>query len=169
MSKPPQKQTPKPSSAQPVSQRANAEDEFSQELVKRITALVPGPQREQVIAQVVSLATQERFSGPIAHPRHLRAYEDTCPGAADRIIAMAETDLAHTQNLQEKALTADIADQREGRRLGAAVLFVLVAVAAFLAATGNNVGAGLFLTASMLGAINQIIKGRGSNGSSSAG
>lgn len=34
--------------------------------------------------------SNEQFSGPIAHPKHLREYEDIVPGSAERIISMAE-------------------------------------------------------------------------------
>ena len=50
---------------------------------------VPVEPKEAVAVQIQS-ARRVEFSGPLPHPELFRAYEDTLPGAADRILAMAE-------------------------------------------------------------------------------
>ena len=47
-------------------------------------------QKEAVAVQIQS-ARHVEFSGPLPHPDLFRAYEDTLPGAADRILTMAES------------------------------------------------------------------------------
>lgn len=141
------------------------QDEVAEEISKRISALVPSAQRGQVIAQVVSLITEERFSGPIAHPKHLREYEEICPGAADRIMRMAENNMAHHHAMQEKAVTADVDDLRNGRRYGFAALALLFVGAVFSVWWGNTTLALAFLGTGALGTVGHLIKGRGqSNG-----
>ena len=39
----------------------------------------------------IQVATAAAFSGPLPHPEHFQAYQDTLSGAADRILTMAES------------------------------------------------------------------------------
>jgi uncharacterized membrane protein len=97
---------------------------FASEIAKRVSAIVGRDKAPQVTAQVVALFS-ERFSGPIAHPRHLREYEDIVPGAADRIIRMAEDALIHQKKMEEIALLANVKDSKDGRLFGFAALAFL--------------------------------------------
>lgn len=135
-------------------------DDLAQEIAKRIGNLVPPGQKSQIIAQVVSLVTEERFSGPIAHPRHLKEYEEICPGAADRIIRMAENNLNHAQTVQILAVKGDIADVTAGRRYGFFALLALIVAASGAAYFDHELIAGAFLGAGALGVIGQLIQGR---------
>jgi len=63
--------------------------------LKQKIAELPEEDRVQILRQlgqenVVSTATLH--SGPLPDPADFQAYEDTCPGAADRILAMAENE-----------------------------------------------------------------------------
>lgn len=135
-------------------------DDLAQEIEKSIGSIVPQSQRAQIVARVVSIVTSERFSGPIAHPRHLREYEEILPGAADRIIRMAETNLSHAQSVQILALEGDIAEGRAGRRIGFCALMALILAACFATYFDHEVIAGLFLGTGALGVIGQLIQGR---------
>lgn len=136
-------------------------DDLAQEIAKRIGNVVPrGPQQAQIVAQMVSLVTEERFSGPIAHPKHLREYEEICPGSADRIIAMAENSLLHAQNMQSQALSGDIADVKAGRAYGFCALIALIASAGGATYLGHEVIAAAFLGTGVLGVVGQLIQGR---------
>jgi uncharacterized membrane protein len=141
-------------------------DDLAQEIAKRIGSLVPQSQKAQVVAQVVSLVTEERFSGPIAHPRHLKEYEEICPGAADRIIRMAENNLSHAQSVQILAVEGDISDVKAGRRYGFFALLSLIIAASTATYFDHEVIAGLFLGAGALGVIGQLIQGRQRNSDS---
>ena len=135
-------------------------DPFAAEVAKRVGALVGKDQRDQIVAQIVSLVMEEKFSGPIAHPKHLREYEDILPGSADRIITMAEDTLKHQKGMQEQALLADIEDQRSGRRYGFAALLVLLICALITGLQGHAVLAGAFLTTAALGTVGSFINGK---------
>lgn len=43
-------------------------------------------------------------SGPLPAPEQLAAYENICPGAAERIIKMAEKQIAHRQEMEKFSL-----------------------------------------------------------------
>lgn len=153
MAKPPEGVNP------PVPAGVN-NSELATDIARRIESLVPKGQQAQVIAQVVSIVEQERFSGPIAHPRHLREYEAILPGSADRIVAMAENNLAHAQNMQTKVVEAEIADTKSGRAYGFVMLGGLIACALYCVSHGNNIGAGIFLAVGTLGAVAKLIDGK---------
>ena len=53
------------------------------------------PGENQAIVQHTS------FQGPIPHPEILAEYEEILPGAADRILQMAEKESAHRHNLEK--------------------------------------------------------------------
>lgn len=137
-----------------------ASDELAQEISRRISSLIPQGQRAQVVAQVVSVVSEERFSGPIAHPKHLREYEEVCPGAADRIIRMAEQNLSHNQSMQKAWIDGEIAEAKAGRQYGFGALLALILAASYAAAHDHETIAGLFLGAGILGVIGQLIQGK---------
>jgi uncharacterized membrane protein len=141
-----------------------------EEITRQISPLLPGdnPAQKAVIAErISSILVSEKFSGPIAHPRHLAEYEKVCPGAADRIIAMAEAEMAsrmeaaraHTQLLQQ-----DQADERDDRRrgmqFGLATIGGLIFGALFCVVWGQPWVAGAFLGTGLFAAAVAFIKGR---------
>ena len=138
-------------------------DPFAEELAKQIGPLVSKDQRVQIVARVLSLTQEERFSGPIAHPRHLREYEQIVPGSADRIICMAENEMEHGRKLQDVALKADIDDTKSGRRYGFFALMALI-LSALACVYMDKEGVALaFLGMGVIGTVGLFIKGK--NGS----
>ena len=94
--------------------------------------------------------------GPLPTPEELFQYNHLIPGAADRIIAMAERELAHRTNIDDLSTRADIRHRDElvlaqrdtargvfrsdllGQVLGAAVALSCVAGAVYTALSGAN-------------------------------
>lgn len=116
--------------------------------------------RQEIITRIAILMTK-KFSGPIAHLRHLKEYKDICPGSADRIIKMAEARTDHINDIERQSLVADIADQKRGMNYGAG-LFILLIAAAFGSACLKlgPVIVGLFWGTASIGGVGMIIKGR---------
>lgn len=74
---------------------------------------------------MVAIKTQsEMFSGPIPHPEILGRYEEIIPGAANRILVMAEEQSAHRQGIEKSVVKSDILKSYWG--LGAAFLLALL-------------------------------------------
>ena len=74
----------------------------------------------------------EQYAGPLPPPQMLQQYEATVPGAADRILRMAERESEHRRSLEREVVAAereDRARQRSERRLGQVLGFVLCVVA----------------------------------------
>jgi uncharacterized membrane protein len=119
------------------------------------------PNRGQVVERVVSLVRQEIFRGPLPHPRHLQAYEDICPGIADRIVVMAEKAHGRAEDRLDKELEFEFADRRLGMHLGFAALIALLCSGTFIIWLGNPAVGGTLLGAAVLGtAIGTFVHGR---------
>ncbi|MBC7836590.1 DUF2335 domain-containing protein [Acetobacteraceae bacterium] len=79
------------------------------------------------------IITQENFSGPLPRPDILAGYEKILPGAANRIVSMAENQSAHRHSLENWVVRADAI-----RSLGGLVCAFLIVIAAM--------GIGTYLT-----------------------
>jgi uncharacterized membrane protein len=126
-----------------------------------------GQQRVQVIERVTQMMTAEIFRGPIPHPKHIQAYEDACPGAADRIIRLAEVAQKRNEDRKDVIISHEYSDRRLGLKLGFSSLVLLVLVGGGLVIAGFQViGSGL-LGAAVLGTvIGAFIHGRQPSGQS---
>ena len=70
-------------------------------------------QKEQV-REVVAQVIQSEFSGPIPPPNIIKGYEEILPGSADRIIAMAECQARHRQEMERKIIYTESRDSLLG-------------------------------------------------------
>jgi uncharacterized membrane protein len=100
------------------------------------------------------------FSGPLPLPSLLQGYENACPGAADRIIKMAEQEAEHRRNTETYIVNAGAEDSRREfseARLGqiSALVIVLASIggAIFLGINGHEVAA----SAVGLGAVGSVV------------
>lgn len=149
----------------PPSRGTDHVDDQPEEIEKQIERVLQGKVQRRdltaVAAQITEIVVSEHFSGPMPHPRHLRQYEDVLPGAAERILTMAEKSLEHNTSMSARMLAAEIDDSRRGMRFGA-LLFALLIICAFASmfVTESEIVPGLFLGAAAIGAITAFIKGR---------
>lgn len=65
---------------------------------------------EKVLARVI----EQQFSGPIPPPNIIAGYENVVPGAADRIIKMAELQSAHRQRMELLEIQSEARDSLLG-------------------------------------------------------
>lgn len=153
--------SPKPKQIE-SSTKANVRIEEAIE--RELEGKVQGRDLHQVAQRITQIAVSEQFSGPMPHPKHLREYDDIFPGAAERILSMAEQNLAHNIGLNANILEAEIADHKLGMWQGAG-LFALLILAAFSALflTENAVIIGLFLGTAAIGGVGLFIHGRNGN------
>lgn len=71
--------------------------------------------RVKVLETVQTVVESSYHSGPLPSAAQLREYEDVLPGAADRIIRMAENQVAHRQTIESEIVHAGIEDQKQER------------------------------------------------------
>jgi len=78
------------------------------------------------------------FSGPLPPPDALERYNEVLPGAAERIIAMAESQHAHRQSLEKHVIHSNISAQKLGTVLGFIVAMTVVVGGMFLVHEGKS-------------------------------
>ena len=71
--------------------------------VQVILDAVPESKKEEV-KEALMIIRSEMYSGPIPPPEALARYEEIQPGAADRILKMAEKQQEHRMALETKAI-----------------------------------------------------------------
>ena len=92
------------------------------------------------------------FTGPLPHPRILASYEEACPGAGNRIIAMAERQAAHRQTVEIESVRGAISFTRLGMILGFSLVFATLLGGIVLLALGVP-GGGIALVVTALGSM----------------
>jgi uncharacterized membrane protein len=85
------------------------------------------------------VSVTEHFSGPLPPPSALQAYEKAHPGAAERILKMAEEQATHRQTLERKVVESNIFNEKAGMVLGFVLLISLMSIGAVLVYSGKKV------------------------------
>jgi uncharacterized membrane protein len=75
---------------------------------------------------MMQVSRQYSFSGPIPPPEVLEKYNQALPGAAERILSMAEQQSHHRQSIETKVIDSNIFVQKLGPFLGFIVAMTAV-------------------------------------------
>lgn len=78
------------------------------------------------------------FSGPLPPPEALEKYNQALPGAAERILAMAEKQQDHRQELEQKVVFSNAAAQKQGLYLGFVVAMTAILGGVWLISIGKE-------------------------------
>jgi uncharacterized membrane protein len=99
------------------------------------------PQPEQSPKGMVtrSLQLEEKFSGPIPPPNLLKKYDEIVPGAAERILSMAERQSEHRIYLEKFVVKSDSKRADSGLVAGLVVALTALIIAGILIYTGHDV------------------------------
>ncbi len=89
------------------------------------------------------VSSRSIYSGPLPPPGDLSKYEEAFPGAADRIIKMAETEQSVRHKLDTAALEQNFKYAKRGQNIGGIIAFVFVCGAVASAIFGNPWGIAL--------------------------
>ncbi len=105
----------------------------------------PSPQGASSIVEHHQVVEQVQFVGPIPEPSVLQGYENIKAGFAERIVAMAERQAAHRQQIEVSISKAHIDDsvaerieRKRGQVIGAIVVIVAVIASVILGISGNG-------------------------------
>jgi uncharacterized membrane protein len=91
-----------------------------------------GPQGKQDRALEARVEEQRlMLSGPLPASSEFQRYELALPGAADRILAMAEKEAEHRHRLDEKTVTAGIGLAKSGQVLAGIICLSSIALIAY--------------------------------------
>ncbi|MGB8684188.1 MAG: DUF2335 domain-containing protein [Candidatus Binatus sp.] len=112
------------------------------ELVEEISPTKSDEPQERLIASRTTseLTVQSfEFSGPLPPPQILRGYNDAFAGCAERIVAMAERQSAHRQEIEKMVIDGNCRAQSRGQIFGFALAFMVIAGGVYLLAQGKSV------------------------------
>jgi uncharacterized membrane protein len=95
----------------------------------------------------------EQFSGPLPPPAILEQYNNVVPGAAERILKMAEEQSNHRRSLEQKVISSDVDNARLGMVFGFIIGLVAILAGVYIVIIDKN-NQGYFLS---LGAIVALV------------
>jgi uncharacterized membrane protein len=101
----------------------------------------------QVTSQVI-MQVSKFFSGPLPPPDLLADYNNAFSGAAERIVAMAESQLKHRQSIEMKVVDSNCWNESAGLVVGSSIAVLALLVCAYLIVHDKSLqGFGVILTA----------------------
>ncbi|MCI1277617.1 MAG: DUF2335 domain-containing protein [Nitrospira sp.] len=106
------------------------------------------------------------FSGPLPPPNILAGYNNIVPGAAERIIAIAEGEASHQRGMEQLAVQRTFDERRLGQIFGFLMGVMGLSVAAFLAHYGHEVTASVIGGTTVVGLVTVFVFGRSTKDSS---
>lgn len=119
------------------------------------------PEATAALSRAVATAMvrmEERHSGPLPSPKHLKQYEECHPGLAERIVSMAEREQAHRHKTIDsmetfRSATLKHLSRRDarGQYLGAALATSVLGFCFYLASHGSPQVGGWVAVATMVG------------------
>lgn len=117
------------------------------------------PKTFATIAAVVQ-AQVSQFISPLPDPSILARYNEIVPGSAERIIKLTEEQAAHRQQLENKALKAQITESKRGQWIAAtlSVLFLIGSICVTLA--GHDWVGAVLGGATVVGLVTAFIGGK---------
>ena len=136
-------------------------------MAKNKNALVP---RKRLVERKESngtkmniIVSRYRHSGPIPDPITLKGYENICPGAADRIITMAENQAKHRQEIGKISIRSRTGDSKMGIIFGF-ILALATIISGTVTIWHGHVWSGAILgSAGPVGIVSAFIYGTRSN------
>jgi uncharacterized membrane protein len=120
-----------------------------EEAVESVTPLIQRlPPREQTqVREIVQFAVERSihssFQGPIPPPDILRQYDEVLPGTAERIIRLAEQQVAHRHKQEDRIVLSQVRTARNSQWMAFVLTIVLVVVGTFLAIKNHDTVAGI--------------------------
>src|SRR5690606_26344451 len=119
-----------------------------------------GPDRRTSPPRVSAMIESMEFQGPIPPPGLLQAYEDVCPGAAERIIALAEKEQSFGHQITGAALDAESKQNRRGQVCAVIVALSAFACAGFLGFVGAHASAAIVGGTTVVSLVTAFVVGR---------
>ena len=99
------------------------------------------------------------YSGPIPPPEILNKYNEFLPGAADRIISMAERQSAHRQEIEKIVIKSSTRDSMLGLIFGLTIGLAGLAGSAYCITSGYQVGGSIIGVVDLVSLVGVFVYG----------
>ena len=115
----------------------------TKEIIQKLTPTLRPDKRNEAERVIATFVQQKLHMGPLPAPEDLAHYEHTCPGAAERIIAMAERQATHRQTMESDHLRLEYGLQTRGQWLAIAALIAMLLLVGFTFYIGQPIAASI--------------------------
>ncbi len=105
----------------------------------------------------------EAYEGPLPSPEILARYDQVCPGAAERILVMAENQARHRQELEAEVIRSRTRDSRCGIFCGLAIGITSIVCGTVAVIWGHSWAGTLIGTGGVAGLVGVFIYGTNSS------
>lgn len=112
--------------------------------------------KQQAQNSSVVAVQQATYSGPIPPPAAMEQYERIVPGAANRILAMAERE----QEARHEFMASERRLRHRGQWIGALLVLLLIGASVYFAYVGLAVLAGTVMGVTLLGVATIFVLGK---------
>lgn len=125
-------------------------EELATELVEIVTRTVDSRIAElgggTATVESTTVSEASRWSGPLPRPQTLVEYEDVVPGAAERIISMAEHSLTGAIRIDSRLADAEITTVKRGQVIAGLLTAVSLVASIIFFAAGNAIAGGALIS-----------------------
>ena len=111
--------------------------------------------KKAILFQQESIA----FSGPLPPPEVLKKFDEVVPGAAERIIKMAEGQFTHRVELEKKVINSDIDNSRKGQLFGFIIAIIGLVFSFILIIVGYQLVGGILGGTTLVALVSVFVYG----------
>ena len=99
-------------------------------------------------------------SGPLPSPDDFKRYDAVVPGAADRIIKMAESQQTHRMTVEMHAVVEQLKQSGRGQMFALLIALVMIAASTWMVVTGHDVAGGCLGGTTLVALVTVFVTGR---------
>lgn len=107
-----------------------------------------------------SLVVHQSISGPIPSPQILAGYEQILPGAAERVVAMAEKEQEHRHRMESRMVSGTLRTVLVGQVLGGALGLVVCTGGTWAIIQGQATGGAVAVVSALASMVGAFLLGR---------
>ena len=107
--------------------------------INKVIDGIKDPKQRSIIAHAFSAMVERKtFSGPLPAPEDFKAYQDVMADAPERILTMAEKQMAHRFECEKKIIGSRIRESRIGQIMAFIIAIFSIGIVCFLGYKGHN-------------------------------
>ena len=107
--------------------------------INKVIDGIKDPKQRSIIAHAFSAMVERKtFSGPLPAPEDFKAYQDVMADAPERILTMAEKQMAHRFECEKKIIDSRIRESRIGQIMAFIIAIFSIGIVCFLGYKGHD-------------------------------
>ncbi len=139
-----------------ILKQAEIEQINSNKDLSEILRSLPDEEKTRVLARIY-MEERRSYNGPLPAPEDFQQYEQVLPGAADRILSMAEKQLSHRTDLEKSIVKENFKQSSAGQIIGGILALFCIVASFFLGIEGHDILAGVIASTTVIGVITVFV------------